>query len=198
MQNDALYQELASQLSALSAEQAEAVRDYLRELSASGGDEAEKNNKYLTFLCCEQMFGIDIRQVIQIIRIPSITPLPDSLPYMKGVVAMRGEMVPVIDLRIRLGRDAAIDSSRNCIIVISARERSVGIIVDSISSVEAIQPEEICQPPRQEDHKTNYLIGIVKRDAVILLIDADNLFTAQDFDDVLDIPTVQAAQPSEA
>ena len=197
MQNDVLHQELASQLSALSPEQAEAVQNFLRELSVSGGDQGGEADKYLTFLCCDQMFGINIHQVIQIIRIPSITPLPDSSPYMKGVVALRGEMVPVIDLRIRLGREAVIDSSRNCIIVISAQERSVGIIVDAISNVETIQPEEICQPPRQEEHKSNYLIGIVKRDAVILLIDADSLFAAQDLEDVLGIPAVQAAGLSE-
>jgi purine-binding chemotaxis protein CheW len=198
MQSYELQQEIAAQLAGLTGEQAEAVREYLQQLSASGGEGEKTDNKYLTFLCCGQVFGMDIRQVIQIIRIPSITPLPESAPYMKGVIAVRGEMVPVIDLRIRLGREAEVDYNKNCIVIISVQGQSVGILVDSISNVETITKEEICQPPHSDEHRANYLIGMVKRDGVILLIDGDYLLTAQDFNRVLDVPAAAALQEMDA
>lgn len=194
MQGYDVHQELAAQLSTLSTEQAEAVREYLRELSASGEGQAAQAPKYLTFLCCGQMFGLDIRQVIQIIRIPPITPLPESAPYLKGVISVRSEMIPVLDLRIRLGQETPVDSSQNCIVIITVQGRSMGILVDAIRNVEAIPPEEICPPPRQEERRAAYLAGIVKRDAVILLVDADYLFTAQDVEGILDLSALQAAQ----
>lgn len=198
MQNYDMPQEIASQLSSLSTEQVEAVREYLQELSFLNGDEPEKNSKYLTFMCCAQVFGIGIGQVIQIIRIPPITPLPDCSSYMKGVIAVRDEMIPVMDLRTRLGKDTEVDCNKNCIVIITVQGRSIGMIVDSISNVETILLEEICQPPQQDNCKANYLIGIVKRETVILLVDADHLLTARDFEGVLDLPNIQTMQPIEA
>lgn len=190
MHNEELHQKITRQLSALSEEQTDALWAYLQELSADGT--AQKNGeKYLTFSCCEQTFGIHIRQVIQILRILPITPIPESLPYMKGVITVRGEILPVIDLRVRLGREAEIDPRRNCIVIIHAQGRSVGMIVDSICSVETILLEEICPPPRQEDLRAGYLTGIVKRDTVILLADPDGLFAVQDLDSVLALSGVQ-------
>ena len=152
----------------------------------------------MTFMCCGQVFGIGIGQVIQIIRIPPITPLPDCSSYMKGVIAVRDEMIPVMDLRTRLGKDTEVDCNKNCIVIITVQGRSIGMIVDSISNVETILPEEICQPPQQDNCKANYLIGIVKRETVILLVDADHLLTARDFEGVLDLPNIQTMQPIEA
>jgi purine-binding chemotaxis protein CheW len=187
MQNNEIQQELASRLSALSEEQAEAVREYLQGLSPLDEEETDANTKYLTFQCGGQMFGIGIRQVIQIIRVPSITPLPESSSYMKGVIDVRDEMIPVIDLRMKLGKDGTVDSSKNCIVIVTIQGRSVGMIVDSINNVETIMPEEICQPPHQDTHGADYLIGIVKKDTVILLVDADLLLTACDLNEVLDL-----------
>lgn len=193
MQGNDLYQEIISQLSALSAKQTETVRDYLRELSTSDDAPMETDKKYLTFSCCDQVFGIDIYQVIQITRILPITPLPDSSPYMKGVIAVRDEMMPVIDLRVRLGRAAELDKEKNCIVIVRAQEQSFGLIVDSICNVESIPPEEICPPPKQDDSKSRYLLGIVKRDAVILLVDVEHLLAERDFETMLDLPAIQTA-----
>lgn len=187
-----LYPDIALELSKLSPEQVDAVRAYLQELGASGAGQEEHRNKYLTFSCCGQIFDVPIRQVRQILRIPEITRLPDSLPYMKGVISLREEMVPVIDLRIRLGKAPEADSGQTCIVIVTVQEHAVGMIVDSVSNVESLSPEEICPPPRQEEHKANYLTGIAKRETVILLVNPDNLFTAHDFNSILDLSARQS------
>lgn len=182
-----LHQDIAEQISNLPTEQAEEVRRYIEELCQADIQREEQRSKYLTFMCCQQTFGVNIQQVIQILRIPPITPLPDSLPYMKGVISLREEMVPVIDLRIRLGREEAAYTDQNCIVILNVQGRSFGAVVDCVCNVETILPEEICLPPQQEERKGNYLTGIAKRDTVILLIDADHLFAAGDLEQMLDV-----------
>lgn len=187
MQEYDLCQDIAAQISKLSSEQIEQVQQYIKNLGQADIQCEEQQNKYLTFLCCEQTFGINIQQVIQILQIPQITSLPDSLPYMKGVISLREEMVPIIDLRIRLGRGEAEYTNQNCIVIMSVHGRSFGAVVDCVCNVETILPEEICLPPQQDDRKANYLRGIAKHDTVILLIDADHLFTDGDLEHILDV-----------
>lgn len=182
MQIDALRREIADRLSNLSDEQVEALWEYMQILTAADGDPLENSNKYLTFFCCDQVFGMNIRQVVQIIGIPPITPLPESSAYLRGVAAVRDEMIPAVDLRVRLGRDPVVDSGKSCMVVTNVQDRSIGILVDAISNVETILPEEICPPPRQDGHNADYVTGIVKRNAVILLVDVNALLTAGDLD----------------
>ena len=189
MREHDLYQDISSQISKLSFEQVEEVRQYIKQLGQDDRQQTEQQNKYLTFICCEQTFGVNIRQVIQILQIPQITSLPDSLPYMKGVISLRDEMVPVIDLRVRLGCEEINYTDQNCIVIMSVQGRSFGMVVDCVCNVETILPEEICLLPPQDDEKANYLLGIAKRDTVILLIEADQLFAAHDLQQILDIST---------
>ena len=186
MQEYDLCQDIAAQISKLPLEQIEQVQQYIKKLGQTDSQCEEQQNKYLTFSCCEQTFGIKIQQVIQILQIPQITSLPDSLPYMKGVISLREEMVPVIDLRIRLGRGGADYTDQNCIVIMKVQGHSFGAVVDYVCNVETILPEEICLPPQREDRRANYLRGIAKHDAVILLIDADYLFADGDLEHILD------------
>lgn len=187
-----LCQEIATQISKLSPEQMEDVRQYIQELGQTELQDEERRNKYLTFVCCEQTFGVNIQQVIQILQIQEITALPDSLPYMKGVISLRGEMVPIIDMRVRLGRDTAGGTEQTCIVIMNVQGRSFGAIVDRVCNVETILPEEICTPPKRNGQNTKYLRGIAKRDRVILLLDADYLFGEGDLAHILDISAQQA------
>ena len=181
-----LYQDIAAQISKLPLEHIKAVQQYIQELDQTDLQHEEQQNQYLTFSCCGQILGINIRQVVQILQMPQITPLPDSLPYMKGVISLRDEMVPVIDLRIRLTRKEVDYTDRNCLVIMSVQDRSFGAVVDCVCSVETILPEEICLPPQQDERKTPYLRGIVKHDTVILLIDPDYLFANGDLEHILD------------
>ncbi len=187
MQIEELRREICDRLPTLSDDQVEALWEYMQILTAADVDALENSNKYLTFYCCDQVFGMDIRQVVQIIGIPPVTPLPESSPHMRGVASVRDEMIPVVDLRVRLGKEAVAVSEKSCLVVTNVQDHSIGILVDAISNVETILPEEICPPPRQDGHNAEYLTGIVKRNTVILLVDVDALLTAKDID-LLNMP----------
>ena len=187
MQIEELRREICDRLPNLSDDQVEALWEYMQILTAADVDALENSNKYLTFYCCDQVFGMDIRQVVQIIGIPPVTPLPESSPHMRGVASVRDEMIPVVDLRVRLGKEAVAVSEKSCLVVTNVQDHSIGILVDAISNVETILPEEICPPPRQDGHNAEYLTGIVKRNTVILLVDVDALLTAKDID-LLNMP----------
>ena len=187
MQIEELRREICDRLPTLSDDQVEALWEYMQILTAADVDALENSNKYLTFYCCDQVFGMDIRQVVQIIGIPPVTPLPESSPHMRGVASVRDEMIPVVDLRVRLGKEAVAVSEKSCLVVTNVQDHSIGILVDAISNVETILQEEICPPPRQDGHNAEYLTGIVKRNTVILLVDVDALLTAKDID-LLNMP----------
>ncbi|HGY91288.1 MAG TPA: purine-binding chemotaxis protein CheW [Planctomycetes bacterium] len=107
--------------------------------------------KYLTFrLGCEE-YGLPILAVREIITMLDITPVPGSQRHVRGVINLRGKIIPVSDLRVELGMQAATESSDTCIIVVDLiREDSVaeiGILVDAVSEVLDIQPEELEPPP---------------------------------------------------
>lgn len=179
MQEKEAALDLTQQLSQLSEEQLQAVQLYLQSLSQE--DSTDRMQKYLSFSSCGQVFGLSIDQVVQIIRIHQITPLPDYPAYIKGVVSVRGSMVPVIDLRLRLGKPEIQYDDHGCIIIVDVQGRSFGLLVEAVNSMETIPQEEICPPP-QSDHKSGYLMGIAKRDPVILLLDVGCLLTAQELE----------------
>lgn len=187
MQEKEAQLDLARQLSQLSAEEIQSVQEYLQSLSTNDSN-TERFQKYLSFSCCGQIFGICIDQIIQIIQINQITPLPDYPPYIKGVISIRGEMVPVMDLRLRLGKSEIQYDNHSCIIIVDVQGHSFGLMVESVNSMETIPEEEICPPPQRE-HKASYLIGIAKRDPVILLLDVNCLLTSHELGELLDLPT---------
>ncbi len=113
-----------------------------REFSAS-----ELGGKHLTFFLGREEYGIPILQVQEIVRMLGITPLPGSPPYLRGVANLRGRILPVIDLRIKLGMPAVSTTDDSRVIVISCTLGFIGMIVDRVSEVEEIGAEIIGQTP---------------------------------------------------
>lgn len=191
MSEQNVMQNLAEQISRLSSDQMEAMADYLRELSETENEPSEIENQYFTFWCDGQLFGIGVKQVIQIVQMENnITPLPDFPPYIKGVLSIRGEMAPVMDLRLRLKKESIDYSSRTCIILIHVQGHSFGLVVDSVNDVETIPAEDICPPPRQSGHNVNYLTGIAKRKDAILILDVDYLLSDKEIGTILELSEV--------
>lgn len=172
-----MKQELVEQLSKLPNEKVEAIKNYLWELQENEANQAGILEQYLTFWCDGQLFAIGIEQVIQIIQITDITPLPDFPDYVKGVLSVRGEMVPVMDLRLRLKKPEAAYDDRTCIIIVKVQNRSFGLIVDGMNDVQTIPEAEICAPPEQANHKASYLIGIARKENVVLLLDVEYILS---------------------
>lgn len=140
--------------------------------------------KYLTFWTDQELFGIPISDVVQIISIQDITPLPDFPKYAKGVINLRGNIIPVIDIRIRFGKPEIPYSENTCIIVTRIEETYIGFIVDSVDEVTDIDDDDITDAPKVSKDITNrYLSGIgQKGEKVVLLLDVGKILTENEYE----------------
>ncbi|MGD0152350.1 MAG: chemotaxis protein CheW [Thermacetogeniaceae bacterium] len=145
-------------------------------------DEEEENedtqeDKYLTFVLNKEDFGIEIRYVTEIIGIQNVTEVPDMPLYVKGVINLRGKVIPVMDVRLRFGIEERPYDDRTCIIVINIDEQPVGLIVDRVLEVLDIQKSEIEPPPKMRKGKNNKFIqGMGKvGEQVKILLNANKL-----------------------
>jgi len=149
-----------------------------------------REGKYLTFALAGEEYGISILKVKEIIGIMTITSVPQTPGYVKGVINLRGKVIPVIDLRLKFGMESAAYTERTCIIVveISSGERKIlmGIIVDSVSEVLNIKPGEIADTPTfGAKMDTSYILGMAKMaGGVKILLDIDRVLSSRDFSDV--------------
>jgi purine-binding chemotaxis protein CheW len=134
--------------------------------------EDTQNGKYLTFVIGSEEYGIEIRHVTEIIGIQSITDLPDMPSFVKGVINLRGKVIPVIDIRLRFSMQEREYDERTCIVVVKVNATSVGLIVDSVSEVLDIATENVEPPPQvHKGEGSRFLQGLgkVNGDVKILL-----------------------------
>jgi purine-binding chemotaxis protein CheW len=144
-------------------------------------EEDTQKDKYLTFWLGKETYGIDIRVVIEIIGIQPITDVPEVPPYVKGIINLRGKIIPVIDMRLRFKREFKEYNDRTCIIVIEVNEIHIGLIVDGVSEVITIEEENVVPPPDLKSSQNKYIRGIGKSEgAVTLLLDWNRLFSEED------------------
>ena len=133
--------------------------------------ESDATDKFLTFLVDHQLYAMPIHHVVQIVSIQDINEIPDSADYLKGVITLRGSIIPVIDLRLRLGMPERAYDDRTCIIVVSLGQKEAGLIVDGVDAVVSFSEESIVPPPQITEHKTQgYLSGLGKLDDRVLLV----------------------------
>lgn len=144
--------------------------------------EDTQQGRYLTFNLGEEVFGLEIRYVTEIIGMQPITKVPEVPSFIKGIINLRGKIIPVIDMRIKFRKEPISYTDRTCIIVIDTQEIMVGLIVDSVAEVINIAEENIVPPPDQKTGMDNkYIQGIGKvDDDVKLLLDCESLLNGDD------------------
>lgn len=147
-------------------------------------DTNEMKGKYLTFWTDKQLFGVPISDVVQIIGQQEITPVPDSPHYAKGVINLRGDIIPVIDVRLRFGKEEVEYDEHTCIIVTKIDESHFGFIVDSVDEVTNIGDDNISPPPKMSKDRTNaYLTGIGKvENKVVMLLDTSKILNENEIE----------------
>ena len=145
------------------------------ELTEKEGSELE--GKYLTFWTDGQLFAIPIANVMQIVQMQEITEIPEVPMYAKGVIDLRGKMIPVMDLRLRLGKMEATYDAHTCIIVMNFNDANVGLIVDSVDEVAPIDEESVSPSPSiGSGVASQFLKGLAKNSrGVILLLSLDQV-----------------------
>ena len=146
------------------------------------------DNKYLTFFIGEQLFGIPISNVIQIVGMQEITEIPGFPQYAKGIINLRGSIIPVIDVRLRLSKEEKDYDERTCIIVTNILGKYIGLIVDAVDAVSDISSDKISAPPQMSniDKTAVFLTGVAKyQDNIILLMDTERFLSEDDLEEIM-------------
>ena len=144
------------------------------------------SQSYLTFKLDKEIFGSTVNRVLEIIEVPKITRVPQAPEFMRGVINLRGRVLPVIDTRIKFGMNSIEDTVDTCIVVLSVevdnQELVLGALVDAIQAVLEIEDEEIQDPPAfQSGYHSDLITGMVKRDEdFILMLDMEKVFSSQE------------------
>ena len=141
-------------------------------------DEIQKE-QYMTFKCSDEIYGISIKYVNEIIGLSQITKVPETQDYLIGLINLRGKIIPVIDVRIRFGKEPLEYNDRTCVIVIDVKSTVIGLIVDAIDEVAAFAENEITPPPSVSDlaiQAKKYVFGLGRVNGEVkLLLDPDKL-----------------------
>jgi purine-binding chemotaxis protein CheW len=125
-------------------------------------DEDTQKDKYLTFRIASEDYGIAIANVTEIIGIQSITEIPEMADYIKGVINLRGKVIPVMDIRLRFKLPPREYDERTCIVVVEIDGTSVGLVVDTVNEVADIPEEQVEPAPRSKRKGGSYIQGIGK------------------------------------
>jgi len=153
-------------------------------------DDAQRG-KFMTFRTGKEYFGINISYVNEIIMMQPITAIPEAEDYIKGLINLRGKIIPVIDVRTRFKMEPQEYTDRTCIIVINVKTTVIGLIVEQIAEVDTISEDDIVTPPSlgHKEHEHNkYVYGLARTgDSVKLLIDTEKLIKDEDLEVIEDI-----------
>lgn len=149
--------------------------------------------KYLTFILGRESYGIAVLKIREIIRLQEVTPIPQMPTYVKGVINLRGKVIPIVDLRLKFGLAMADTTERTCIIVVQVNLSSgtkplMGLIVDAVEEVATIPAGEIeATPEFGSGLSTDYILGMAKvKGAVKALLDIDKVVGADTLQQMAD------------
>lgn len=152
--------------------------DELRPDLALEEEDAQKN-RFLVFSLGKETYGIEIKYVTEIIGMQAVTEIPQLPEYVKGIINLRGKIIPVTDVRLRFKKESKEYNDRTCIIVIDINETSIGLIVDSVAEVLTIPEQDIVAPPQMNKGISNRFIKSIGKvgSEVKLLLDCEKLLT---------------------
>lgn len=146
----------------------------------------DREGKYLTFTLADEEYGIGILKVREIIGMMPVTSVPQTPDFVKGVINLRGKVIPVIDLRLRFGMEPSDYTERTCIIVVEIQGEAgnilIGSVVDTVSEVLNIKGEDIEDTPAfGAKLDTDYILGMAKMEGgVKILLDIDQVLNAEE------------------
>ena len=155
--------------------------------SQSSTSPTDFSGKFLTFILSEGDYAVRILQVREIIAMHEITPLPRVPEFVRGVINLRGKIIPVVDLRMRLDLEAKEYDRSTCIVVMDVETpngapRNIGCIVNTVSEVVDVKEEDVQSPPSLGKRvRTDYIMGLLKQeDRVVTILDMQNVLASLD------------------
>lgn len=151
-------------------------------------EEDSQKGKYLTFTLDTECYGIEIKFVTEIIGIQAITEMPELPDYLKGIINLRGKIIPVMDVRLRFKKPSREYNDRTCVIVVDIHGMSVGLVVDSVAEVLNIAENNIVPPPQMQKGGNKYIKAVGKVDNdVKLLLDCSKLLQEAEVEELKEI-----------
>ncbi|MFA6940792.1 MAG: chemotaxis protein CheW [Clostridiaceae bacterium] len=152
-------------------------------------EEDTQKNKYLIFTIDKEEYGIEIKYILEIISIQKITRVPELVDYIKGIINLRGKIIPVMDVRLRFRKMPMEYDDRTCIIVVDVDGLTVGLIVDRVSEVINIPEDQVVMPSiTTKNARNKYINGIGKiGEDVRLLIECSKLLNNEDKETIKDL-----------
>ena len=149
-------------------------------------EEDTQKGKFLTFVLENEAYGIDIKNVTEIIGIQPITTVPELPTFIRGIINLRGKIIPVMDVRLRFKKEFRNYNDRTCVVVVDINEVSIGLIVDSVSEVVSIPDENIVEPPDINRYGNRYIKNIAKVDGEVkLLLDCNRLLNSNEYEEIV-------------
>jgi len=146
-------------------------------------------DRYLIFFLANENYGIEVRHVTEIIGMQAITDIPELPEYVKGIINLRGKIIPVMDVRLRFKKEPKEYTDRTCIIVVDIGSIPLGLVVDGVSEVITIPESDIVPPPNiNKDYMNRYIKNIGKvGEEVKLLLDCTRLLTESELEDITQV-----------
>lgn len=153
-------------------------------------EEDTQKGMFMTFQTANEYYGISISYVNEIIVMQPITSIPEAEDYIKGLINLRGKIIPVIDVRMRFKMDQEDYTDRTCIIVINVKSTTIGLIVEKIAEVDTIRDSEIMPPPtlgNRNKEQNKYVYGLARTgDTVKMLLDPERLIEDEALEELLE------------
>ncbi len=162
---------------------------FLKHAESQGSDKSIKDSeRFLEFSLGAERFGIPLLQVRELISVPDTTPIPYSPKYFKGIMNLRGQVISVIDLRLKLGVKATEDQSECAVVIVEFEGFRLGLIVDSINKVLQIEEGEIAEVPEvKATGGKDYINGVFKNgDDLIVLLELPSLLSVREIHQYMD------------
>jgi purine-binding chemotaxis protein CheW len=152
--------------------------------------EAAASTQYLTFKLGAETFALDVAEVREILDFTTVTKVPRTPSFMRGVINLRGSVVPVMDLRLKFGMSATQQTVNSCIIVVEMTMEGdsivIGVLADAVQEVIDLEPEQIEPPPRIGTKlNTEFILGMGKHNgSFMMILDIDKIFESADLEAV--------------
>ncbi len=148
-------------------------------------DETDEDN-YVTFMVGDECYGVDVGRVSEVVGLDDITFLPNMKSYMKGLKNLRGEIIPLIDLNLRFGLAEKEYDKLTSIIVTEIKDKSIGLIVDSVLNVVNLPESEMQNTPHFSDNvEIDCISGVGKmEDVIVIILNVDKIFTDEELENI--------------
>ncbi len=163
-----------------------ADKSYRSMAQTSRAEKTEEESQFVTFMIGGETYGVAVLKVQEIIGMTQITHVPNTMVFMKGVINLRGSVVPVVDMRIKFGMEERSYDAFTVIIIVEVRERMIGMIVDSVSDVIGIPVKSIQDTPHFSARiETDFISGIGQvEDKLVIILDVDRILSSEEMSEM--------------